>query len=122
MTKYRATFYRVPESPLARFGLALLGLALLVVSFAVGLVFLAVVAGLAIVGSVALTIRNWWWAGGVGGVGRMKTWSKSNTGSSIASATTERLCRPQVIASSTTSASSTAIQIAVWPIGLRLEK
>lgn len=60
MTKYRATFYRVPESPLARFGLALLGLALLVVSFAVGLVFLAVVAGLAIVGSVALTIRNWW--------------------------------------------------------------
>jgi hypothetical protein len=60
MTRYRTTFYRVPESPLARFGLALLGLALLVVSFFVGLVVLAVVAGLAIVGSVALTIRNWW--------------------------------------------------------------
>lgn len=60
MTRYRTTFYRVPESPLARFGLALLGLALLIVSFFVGLVFLAVVAGLAIVGSVALTIRNWW--------------------------------------------------------------
>ena len=60
MTRYRTTFYRVPESPLARFGLALLGLALLAVSFFVGLVFLAVVAGLAIVGSVALTVRNWW--------------------------------------------------------------
>jgi len=59
----------VPESPLARFGLALLGLALLVVSFFVGLVFLAVVAGLAIVGSVALTIRNWW-LGRRGGRGR----------------------------------------------------
>lgn len=60
MPRYRTTFYRVPESPLARFGLALLGLALLVVSFFVGLVFLAVVAGFAIVGSIALTIRNWW--------------------------------------------------------------
>lgn len=60
MTRYRTTFYRVPESPLARFGLALLGLALLVVSFFVGLVFVAIIAGLAIIGSVALTVRNWW--------------------------------------------------------------
>jgi len=49
----------VPESPLARFGLALLGIAILAVSFFVGLVFLAVTAGLAILGGVGLTIRNW---------------------------------------------------------------
>lgn len=60
MTRYRTTFYRVPESPLARFGLALLGLALLAVSFFVGLFFVAVIAGLAIIGSLALTVRNWW--------------------------------------------------------------
>ncbi|NKI34933.1 hypothetical protein HFP89_07125 [Wenzhouxiangella sp. XN79A] len=50
----------MPESPLARFGLALLGVALLAVSFFVGLVFLAVAAGLAILGSIALSIRSWW--------------------------------------------------------------
>jgi len=51
--------YRVPESPLARFGLVLLGLAILAVSFFVGLVFLAVAAGLAILGGIGLSIRNW---------------------------------------------------------------
>jgi len=59
MRDFRSTFYRVPESPLARFGLALLGIAILAVSFFVGLVFLAVTAGLAILGGVGLTIRNW---------------------------------------------------------------
>lgn len=39
--------------------MALLGLALLIVSFFVGLVFVAVVAGLAILGGLGLTIRNW---------------------------------------------------------------
>lgn len=39
--------------------MALLGLALLVVSFFIGLVFVAVVAGLAILGGLGLTIRNW---------------------------------------------------------------
>lgn len=51
--------YRAPESPLARFGLVLLGLAILAVSFFVGLVFLAVAAGLAILGAIGLSIRNW---------------------------------------------------------------
>ena len=39
--------------------MVLLGLAILVVSFLVGLVFVAVVAGLAILGGLGLTIRNW---------------------------------------------------------------
>jgi len=59
MRDYRYSFYRVPESPLARFGLVLLGIAILAVSFFVGLVFLAVAAGLAILGGIGLTIRNW---------------------------------------------------------------
>jgi hypothetical protein len=60
MTRFRTTFYRVPESPLARFGFAVLGLALLALSFFVGLVFFAVIAGLAVIGSVTLAVRNWW--------------------------------------------------------------
>jgi len=59
MRDYRYPFGRVPTSPLARFGMVLLGLAFLVVSFLVGLVFVAVVAGLAILGGLGLTIRNW---------------------------------------------------------------
>jgi len=49
----------VPESPLARFALVLAGLAILAVSFFIGLVFLAVAAGLAILGGIGLAIRNW---------------------------------------------------------------
>jgi hypothetical protein len=59
MRDFRYSFDRVPTSPLARFGMALLGLTLLVVSFFIGLVFVAVVAGLAILGGLGLTIRNW---------------------------------------------------------------
>lgn len=59
MRNFQGSFYRVPESPLARFGLALLGIAILAVSFFVGLVFLAVAAGLAILAAIGLTIRNW---------------------------------------------------------------
>ncbi len=59
MREFRNSFYRVPDSPLARFGLALLGMAILAVSFFVGMVFLAVAAGLAILGGIGLTIRNW---------------------------------------------------------------
>lgn len=59
MRNFQQSFYRVPQSPLARFGLALLGIAILAVSFFVGLVFLAVAAGLAILGGIGLTIRNW---------------------------------------------------------------
>ncbi|MBY6204923.1 hypothetical protein [Halomonas denitrificans] len=50
----------MPESPIARFGLALVGLLLLVLSFFVGIVFLAVGAGLAVLGGVALSVRRWW--------------------------------------------------------------
>lgn len=59
MRNFQGTFYRVPESPLARFGLALLGIAILAVSFFVGLIFLAVAAGLAILAAIGLTVRNW---------------------------------------------------------------
>ncbi|MFN2332817.1 MAG: hypothetical protein ABR550_00135 [Wenzhouxiangellaceae bacterium] len=59
MRNFQYSFYRVPQSPLARFGLALLGIAILAVSMFIGLIFLAVVAGLAILGAIGLTIRNW---------------------------------------------------------------
>lgn len=59
MRNFQHSFYRVPQSPLARFGLALLGIAILAVSFFVGLIFLAVAAGLAILGAIGLTIRRW---------------------------------------------------------------
>jgi len=52
-------FYQPPRNPLARFGLVLLGIALLALSFMLGLVFLAVAAGLAIIGGIALTVRRW---------------------------------------------------------------
>lgn len=52
-------FYQPPQNPLARFGLALLGIAILALSFMLGLVFLAVAAGLAILGGLALTVRRW---------------------------------------------------------------
>jgi len=59
MRNFQYSFYRAPQGPLARFGLALLGIAILAVSFFVGLVFLAVAAGLAILAAIGLTIRNW---------------------------------------------------------------
>lgn len=52
-------FYQPPASPIARFGLVLLGIAILALSFMVGLVFLAVAAGLAVIGFVVLTVRRW---------------------------------------------------------------
>ncbi|MEE4330628.1 MAG: hypothetical protein V2J10_07155 [Wenzhouxiangella sp.] len=52
-------FYQPPQNPLARFGLVLLGIAILALSFMLGLVFLAVAAGLAIIGGVVLTVRRW---------------------------------------------------------------
>jgi hypothetical protein len=52
-------FYQPPQSPLARFGLVLLGIAILALSFMLGLVFLAVAAGLAIIGGIVLTVRRW---------------------------------------------------------------
>lgn len=54
------SFYRVPQSPLARFGLAVLGVLIVALSFVVGIFFLAVTAGLAVLGGIALSIRRWW--------------------------------------------------------------
>lgn len=54
-----ARFYQPPQNPLVRFGLVLLGIAILALSFMLGLVFLAVAAGLAILGGIVLTVRRW---------------------------------------------------------------
>lgn len=52
-------FYQPPASPLARFGLVLLGIGILALSFLLGLVFLAVAVGMAVIGFVVLTVRRW---------------------------------------------------------------
>ena len=52
-------FYQPPSSPLARFGLVLLGIGILALSFLLGLVFLAVAVGAAVIGFVVLTVRRW---------------------------------------------------------------
>jgi len=52
-------FYQPPQNPLARIGLVLIGVAILALSFMLGLVFLAVAAGLAIIGAIGLTVRRW---------------------------------------------------------------
>lgn len=52
-------FYQPPTSPLARLGLALLGIGILALSFVLGLFFLAIAVGLAIVGALYLTVRRW---------------------------------------------------------------
>jgi hypothetical protein len=52
-------FYQPPTSPLARLGLVLLGVGILALSFILGLFFLAVAVGLAVIGAVILTVRRW---------------------------------------------------------------
>lgn len=52
-------FYQPPTSPLARLGLILLGIGILALSFLLGLVFLAVAVGMAVIGFVVLTVRRW---------------------------------------------------------------
>ncbi|MEE4303852.1 MAG: hypothetical protein V2J19_06815 [Wenzhouxiangella sp.] len=52
-------FYQPPASPLARFGLVLLGIGILALSFLLGLVFLAVAVGMAVIGFIVLTVRRW---------------------------------------------------------------
>lgn len=52
-------FYQPPRSPLARLGLALAGIGILALSFVLGLVFLAVAMGLAVIGFITLTVRRW---------------------------------------------------------------
>lgn len=52
-------FYQPPTSPLARLGLVLLGIGILALSFILGLFFLAIAVGLAVIGAVVLTVRRW---------------------------------------------------------------
>lgn len=52
-------FYQPPTSPLARFGLVLLGIGVLALSFLLGLFFLAIAVGLAVIGGIVLTVRRW---------------------------------------------------------------
>lgn len=57
-------FYQPPASPLARLGLVLMGIGILALSFFVGVIFLAIAAGAAIIGFVVLTVRRWLGGGG----------------------------------------------------------
>lgn len=50
--------YRVPENPLARAGLVVVMLAVIAVSFFVGLMMIAVFAGLAVLGAIYLAIQR----------------------------------------------------------------
>lgn len=59
-------FYQPPSSPLARFGMVLLGIGILALSFLLGLVFLAVAVGMAVIGFVVLTVRRWLGVSGKG--------------------------------------------------------
>lgn len=52
-------FYQPPTSPLARLGLVLLGIGILALSFVLGLFFLAIAVGLAVMGAIVLTVRRW---------------------------------------------------------------
>ncbi len=52
-------FYQPPTNPLARLGMALLGIGILALSFVLGLVFLAVAVGLTLIGFVVLSVRRW---------------------------------------------------------------
>lgn len=59
MNNPRFRNYQVPTNPLVRIGLVLVGLTILALSFVLGIFILAIMAGLAILGSVALAVRNW---------------------------------------------------------------
>lgn len=52
-------FYQPPTHPLARLGMALLGIGILALSFVLGLVFLAIAVGLTVIGFVVLSVRRW---------------------------------------------------------------
>ncbi|MEE4638157.1 MAG: hypothetical protein V2J42_05410 [Wenzhouxiangella sp.] len=58
MNNFRNTFYQPPTSPLARLGLALLGIGILALSFMLGLFVLAIAMGLALIGGVVLAVRR----------------------------------------------------------------
>ncbi|QOC22160.1 hypothetical protein IC757_14225 [Wenzhouxiangella sp. AB-CW3] len=51
-------FYQPPSHPLARLGLVLAGIGILALSFILGLFFLAIAMGLAVIGFIVLTVRR----------------------------------------------------------------
>lgn len=59
-------YYQPPSSPLARLGLVLLGIGILALSFILGLFFLAIAIGMAVIGFIVLTVRRWLGGGGPG--------------------------------------------------------
>lgn len=58
MRNPRFRVYQLPNSPLVRLGLVLAAIAILALSFLVGVFVLAIAAGLAIIGTVVLAVRN----------------------------------------------------------------
>ena len=52
-------FYQPPTNPLVRLGLVLAGIGILALSFILGLFFLAIAMGLAVVGFIVLAVRRW---------------------------------------------------------------
>jgi hypothetical protein len=52
-------FYQPPTHPLARLGLVLAGIGILALSFLLGLFFLAIAIGLAVIGFIVLAVRRW---------------------------------------------------------------
>ena len=55
----RFRFYSIPTNPLARIGLALVGLGVLVLSFVLGVFVLIAAMGLAIITGLVLAVRRW---------------------------------------------------------------
>lgn len=52
------TVYQPPTSPLARVGMALIGVGIIALSFILGLFVLAIGLGLALIGVIALAVRR----------------------------------------------------------------
>lgn len=55
----RFRFYSIPSNPLARVGLALVGLGVLALSFLLGIFVLVAAMGLAVIAALVLTVRRW---------------------------------------------------------------
>ena len=58
MNQQRWTVYQVPASPLARLGMALIAVAVVALSFVLGLFVLAIALGLAVIGAITLAVRR----------------------------------------------------------------
>jgi len=59
MNYQRFRFYQPPSSPLARAGLVVVGFGLLVLSFFLGLFFLIIAVGAALIAGAVVAVRRW---------------------------------------------------------------